>query len=313
MSDALAAHRHEDAEGSGARRGGEEASGRGAVVLKLLAPQAAISLQTLHAETEALDNERSDREAQTELAHANRVTTMGQLAASIAHEVNQPIAAAMTNAEAALLWLGARPPALEEVRQALTRIVRDTNRAGNVIGRLRDFIKKAPPRQDCVDIQQAIREVIELTRSETLNNGVLVQTSLADGLPPVKGDRVQLQQVLLNLIVNAVQAMGTMEDGQRDLLISTTQIALNSVLVTVKDSGPGLDPTKLAHVFDPFYTTKPGGLGMGLSICRSIIEAHGGRLWASANVPRGAVFQFTLRSERDEAVGGESADQMPVG
>jgi C4-dicarboxylate-specific signal transduction histidine kinase len=192
MSTVLAARQQQDTVGSGARRGGEEASSRPA---------------------ELLENKRRYRETQTELAHANRVATMGQLTASIAHEVNQPIAAALTNAEAALRWLGARPPDLEEVRHALARIVRDTNRAGDVIGRVRQLINKAPPRKGSVDIQQAIHEVIELTRSEALNNGVLVQTNLADGLPLIKGDRVQLQQVLLNLFVNAIQAMARWRMG----------------------------------------------------------------------------------------------------
>jgi C4-dicarboxylate-specific signal transduction histidine kinase len=246
------------------------------------------------AEAEARESERRYREIQMELTHANRVATMGQLTASIAHEVNQPIAATVTNAEAALRFLGGRPPDLEEVRQALDCIVKDGNRAGNVIGRIRDLIKKAPPRKDRLAINEAIREVIELTRGEAVKNGVSVQSELAEGLPPIQGDRVQLQQVVLNLIVNAVQALGAVGEGTRELLITTGQAEPNGVLVAVKDSGPGLAPASLERVFDPFYTTKPGGLGMGLSICRSIIEAHGGRLRASANLPRGASFQFTL-------------------
>jgi len=254
------------------------------------------------AEAEVREGERRYGEMQMKLAHANRVATMGQLTASIAHEVNQPIAGAVTNAQVALRWLARQPPNLEEVRQTLARVVRDANRASDVIGRIRELIKKAPPRKDAVDINEAVHDVIELTRSEARNNIVLVQSDLTDGLPLIEGDRVQLQQVMLNLMVNAMQAMGTVAAGARDLLISTAQAEPSSVLVTVKDTGPGLDPERLDHVFDPFYTTKSGGLGMGLSICRSIIEAHGGRLWVTANLPRGAVFHFTVPAHPAGAV-----------
>jgi C4-dicarboxylate-specific signal transduction histidine kinase len=229
-----------------------------------------------------------------EVAHANRVATMGQLTASIAHEVNQPIAAAVTNAEAALLWLRARRPDLEEARQAIGRIVKDANRAGDVIGRVRELIKKAPPRHDQVDINEAIREVIEITGGEAVKNGASVQTALGEGLPLVEGDRVQLQQVVLNLVVNGVQAMCAVAEGQRELFITSARAEPDGVLVTVKDSGPGLPAESLERLFTPFYTTKPGGLGMGLSICRSIIEAHGGRIGATAKSPPGAIFQFTV-------------------
>jgi C4-dicarboxylate-specific signal transduction histidine kinase len=238
---------------------------------------------------------------QTEVAHANRVATMGQLTASIAHEVNQPIAAAVTNAQAALRWLAARPPDLEEVRQALGDIVKDVNRAGDVIGRIRDLVKKAPPRKERVDINEVIREVIEVTHGEAVKNGASVETALGEGLPLIEGDRVQLQQVVLNLIVNAVQAMGTVAEGPRELFITTARAEPDGVLVAVKDSGPGLAPASLERLFDPFYTTKPEGLGMGLSICRSIIEAHGGRLWVTANQPRGAIFSFTAPAHADGA------------
>jgi C4-dicarboxylate-specific signal transduction histidine kinase len=223
---------------------------------------------------------------------ANRVTTMGQLTASIPHEVNQPIAAMVTNAQAALRWLDRQSPDLEEVRQSLASIVKDGNRARDVIGRIRALIKKAPPRKDRLEINGAIREVLDLTRGDAVKNGVSVQTKLAAGLPLIQGDRVHLQQVILNLIINAVEAMSGVT-GPRELLISTSK-AEPGVLVAVRDSGPGLAPATLGHVFDAFYTTKPSGLGLGLSICRSIIEAHGGRLWASANIPRGAIFQFTV-------------------
>jgi PAS domain S-box-containing protein len=244
------------------------------------------------AEAEARKSEQRYREVQMELAHANRVATMGQLTASIAHEVNQPITGTVTSAQAALRWLDRRPPDLEEVRQALARIVKDADRAADVIGRIRDLIRKAPPREDRLQINEAIREVIELTHGEAVKYGVTVRTELADGLPLFRGDRVELQQVILNLIVNAVDAMSGISE-QRELLIST-EAASDGVLVAVRDSGPGFAPGALEHLFDTFYTTKPSGLGLGLSISRSIIEAYGGRLWASGNVPRGAMFQFTL-------------------
>jgi len=234
------------------------------------------------------------REAQMQLAHVNRVTTMGQLAASIAHEVNQPLAAAVINAHAALRWLGAQPPDLEEGREALGYIIKDGRRASEVIDRIRALIKKAPARNDPLDINEIVLEVIALTRSEVLSNGVSLQSQLANGLPLVRGDRIQLQQVILNLVVNAVEAMSSTGEGARELLISTGKDASDAVLVAVRDSGPGLDPEGMGRLFDAFYTTKPGGMGMGLSICCSIIEGHGGRIWASANVPQGAVFQFTL-------------------
>ena len=206
----------------------------------------------------------------------------------------QPIAATVTNADAALRWLGAQPPDLEEARQALGRIVKDGNRASEVIGRIRALIKKAPPRKDALEINEAILEVIALTRGEVVKNGVSVQTQLAEGLPLIQGDRVQLQQVILNLIINAVEAMSGVSEGSRELLIGTGKDASGGVLVAVQDSGPGLNPESFDRLFDAFYTTKPGGMGMGLSICRSIVEAHGGRIWATANDDRGATFQFTL-------------------
>jgi C4-dicarboxylate-specific signal transduction histidine kinase len=237
--------------------------------------------------------------AQAELAHVNRVATMGQLTASIAHEVNQPIAATVSNAQAGLRWLDRQPPDLDEVRQALACIAEDGKRAGEVIAGIRELMKKAPSRKDRVEINGAIREVIELTRSEAVKNGVSVQTELADGLPLTQGDRVQLQQVMLNLIVNAVEATSGVSEGSRELLISTRKAEPGGVRVAVRDTGPGLTPAALEHLFEPFHTSKPNGLGLGLSICRSIIEAHGGQLWASANVPRGAVFQFTLPQHPD--------------
>jgi PAS domain S-box-containing protein len=236
---------------------------------------------------------RAEEERQA-LAHANRITTIGQMTASIAHEVNQPIGAVVTNAQAALRWLNMQPPDWEEVRQALDRIVKAGGRAGDVISRMRALVRKAPPRKDQLDINDTIREVIALTGSELRGTGTTLQTRLAEGLPLVPGDRIQLQQVMLNLILNAVEAMSGSDEGSRELLISSEEGGANGVRIAVRDWGPGLKPESLDRLFDAFYTTKPDGMGMGLSICRSIVEAHGGRLWATPNVPQGAVFQFTL-------------------
>jgi C4-dicarboxylate-specific signal transduction histidine kinase len=252
--------------------------------------------------TERKRAEEALRVVQMELAHANRVATMGQLTASIAHEVKQPIAATVGNAEAAIRWLGHRPPDLDEVRDALSRIVKEGRRASEVIGRIRALLEKAPPLTDRLDINEAIREVIELTRGETVKNDVTVRTDLPDGLPRIHGDRVQLQQVLLNLIINAVEAITEVSEGARELLIRTGEVEAGYVLVEVRDSGPGLDPKHVERLFETFYTTKASGMGMGLTICRSIIEAHRGRLWASTNEPRGAVFHFTVPVGRDEVV-----------
>jgi PAS domain S-box-containing protein len=242
-------------------------------------------------EAEARENEQRYRKAELELAHANRVATMGQLTSSIAHEVNQPITAAVTYALAARRWLSADPPNFREVDEALSLIVKEGNRAGEVVGRIRALIKKVPALADTVAINDTILEVLALTRTQAANNGVSVRTQLAAGLPPVQGDRVQLQQVLLNLIMNAIEAMHDIGEQERELLISTRNEP-DGVSVEVRDSGPGFAPADLERVFEAFYTTKPGGLGLGLSICRSIIEAHNGRLWASPNVPRGAIFGF---------------------
>ena len=230
---------------------------------------------------------------QSDFAHMNRVSMMGELAASLSHEITQPIASARNNARAAQNFLDMRPPDLGEVREALGCVVGDTDRAGDIVNQIRDHMKKAPPRKGQFDLNEAINEVIVLGRSAVIKNGVSVQTRLSEGLFPVHGDRVQLQQVILNLILNAVEAMGSTEAGARELLISTEQDH-TGVLVAVRDSGPGLDPSHLERVFDAFYTTKSSGMGMGLSISRSIIDAHGGRLWAEANEPRGTIFQFTL-------------------
>ncbi|WP_284273913.1 trifunctional serine/threonine-protein kinase/ATP-binding protein/sensor histidine kinase [Bradyrhizobium iriomotense] len=246
------------------------------------------------AEGAVRESEQRYREAQMELAHANRVAMMGQLTASIAHEINQPIGAAITYANAGLSWLRAQPPNWEEVQQALEFIMESGVRAGEVIDRIRALVKKAPPRKDRVDINEAILEVLALVGAEVAKNAVSVKTQLAEGLPPVWGDRVQLQQVMLNLFMNAIEAMSGMDEGSRELLISTEKTHSDAVLVAVRDSGPGFPPESAEQIFESFYTTKPGGLGMGLSICRSIIESHEGRLQATASLPHGAEFQFTL-------------------
>jgi PAS domain S-box-containing protein len=243
------------------------------------------------AEAEARDSERRYREVQAELTHASRVATMGQLMTSIAHETKQPIAAAVGNAQAGLNWLNARPPELEEVRQALRAIVRDGKRAVDVIDRIRALIKKAPAQKEDLAINEVVLEVIALTRAEILQNGVSVRTRLGEGLPAIRADKVQLQQVIVNLIINAVEAMHDVHKDDRELLISTRNHP-DGVCVEVRDSGPGFAPGDIERVFDAFYTTKSAGLGLGLSICRSIIEAHNGRLWASPNLPRGAIFGF---------------------
>jgi PAS domain S-box-containing protein len=246
------------------------------------------------AEEAVRESEQRYRQAQAELAHANRVAIIGQLTGSIAHEVNQPITATVIGAQAALQWLDRQPPDLDEVRESLTQIVNDGTRAGEVVRRIREHIRKSPPRRELLEISTLIREVVEFARSETKERLVSVKAELADGLPLVLVDRVQVQQVILNLVINAIEAMSGVSEGARELLISTGSAESGDVLVTVRDTGPGLLPAVYERIFEAFYTTKPAGLGMGLSICRSIIDAHGGRLWASANGPQGAVLQFTL-------------------
>jgi PAS domain S-box-containing protein len=239
------------------------------------------------------------RQLEADLAHVNRLSTMGELTASLAHEILHPIATARNNARAGMRFLDLRPPDLNEVREALGLVVRDADRAKDIVGRIRDHIKKAPPRNDHFDLNEAINEVIGMVQSSIDRNRVSVRTRFKDGLVPVRGDRVQLQQVVLNLILNAVEAMSSVEKGTRKLSIGTEEEQMGGVRVVVSDSGPGIDPTHLERIFNPFYTTKTSGIGMGLSICRSIIEAHEGRLWADDNQPSGAVFQFTLPAAQE--------------
>jgi len=247
--------------------------------------------------TERKQAEASLREARAELTHVTRIMTLGEMTASIAHEINQPLAAVANNAGACLRWLAGQPPNLEEARQSVELIIGDARRAGEIIRRIRALAKKSPPRKDWLNINEIITEVITLAHGEIERNHVSLQTQLSSDVPLILGDRIQLEQVILNLIINAVEAMGGTNDGPRELLIGSRKSESKGVTVSVEDSGPGLNPESLGHLFTAFYTTKPKGMGMGLAISRSIIEAHGGRLWATANDERGATFQFTLPTD----------------
>ena len=255
--------------------------------------------------TDIDDQKRAEealRQAAAELAHANRVTTMGELSASIAHEINQPVGATLMNAGTAMRWLGRQPPNLEEATRSIDRIINDSKRAVDIVSRIRDFAKKEAAQSGDLEINEAILEIMTLARAAVSGHGVLVKMRLSDGLPHILGDRIQLQQVILNLIMNAVEAMSEVSEGSRELLISTSEAESGRVLIAVSDSGPGLPQANLDRLFEAFYTTKASGLGMGLSICRSIIQNHGGRLWATPNEPRGAVFCMLL------PIGGKSPE-----
>jgi PAS domain S-box-containing protein len=232
-----------------------------------------------------------------ELAHVTRVTTVGELTAAIAHEVNQPLTGLVTSGNACLHWLSGETPNLPAARRAVERMINDGTRAGEVISRIRAMVRKSPPRTDRLNINSTLMEVIALVRGEVERNGISLRTELSNDLPLVVGDRIQLQQVILNLIVNAIEAMSGVVPSQRELLVASAKNGPNSTLVTVRDSGTGLNETSLDRLFDAFYTTKASGMGMGLAISRTIIEAHGGRLWATPNVPQGAIFQFSLPTE----------------
>jgi len=242
------------------------------------------------------------RDAQMQLAHANRVATVGELTASIAHEVNQPIGALVTNAHAALRMLSAEPPDLNQAHEALGDIIKDGRRVSDVIDRIRALVKKTPAQTDLLDINETIMQTIALIRGEILRNGVSLETQLTKDLPSIRGDRVQLQQVIMNLVMNALESMGTVDEGTRELQIVTGKDRDNQIFVTVGDSGPKLTSESLDRFFEAFYSTKSHGMGIGLSICRSIIEAHGGRIWAAANVPRGATLHITLPTSRNRAL-----------
>ncbi|HET6315596.1 MAG TPA: ATP-binding protein, partial [Chloroflexota bacterium] len=247
--------------------------------------------------TERKRAEEALRQAQAELAHVARLTTLGELTASIAHEINQPLGAVVNNASACVRWLAAQN--LAEARQSAARVVADGHRAAEIIGRIRNLAKKAPLQKDWLDLNATIRDVLALARSEVQRHGVVLETHLAADVPLILGDRIQVQQVLLNLLLNAIEAMSGVGAGPRALWVSSELVAATEVVIAVRDSGPGLDPQSLDRLFDAFYTTKPHGLGLGLAISRRIIEAHGGRLWATANTPHGAVLQFTLPMGRE--------------
>jgi PAS domain S-box-containing protein len=251
-------------------------------------------LETNNDITAARRAEEELRQAQSNLAHVNRVSTLGEMTASIAHEVSQPIAAMVASAGAGQRWLTAGN--IEEVQQSLARISKDGHRASEVISRIRALSMKRPPRKEQVDINDAIREVLALVRDQAERNHTELRTELSPDLPPINVDRIQIQQVLLNLIVNAVEAMATNDETDREVLVCSRGNGSGGVEVVVQDTGPGLVAAQMAQVFDAFYTTKSNGIGMGLSICRSIIEAHDGSLGVTHNEPRGAVFQFSLPS-----------------
>jgi C4-dicarboxylate-specific signal transduction histidine kinase len=226
---------------------------------------------------------------------------MGEFAATLSHEILHPIATARNNAWSGMRFLEMSPPNLDKAKAALGCVVRDADRAKDIVGRMRDQIKNAPPRKERFDLNEAIDEVIVIVRSTIDKNRIVVRTHLTNGRVAVRGDRVQLQQVLANLILNAVEAMSSVEGRARELSIRTEQSQSGDIFVAVHDSGSGIDPGNLERVFEPFYTTKTSGIGMGLSICQTIINHHGGRLWASANEPRGAVFQFTLPAAQNDS------------
>jgi PAS domain S-box-containing protein len=244
--------------------------------------------------TERKRAEEALRQTQAELAHVTRVMTMGALTASIAHEVNQPLAAVVTNGNACLRWLAREVPDLEEARAAVERIIRDGHRVSEVIRRMRALAQRTDPQTAWLDLNDVIHEVIALVHGEVRQQRGVLRTELSAALPPVLGDRVQLQQVILNLVINGIEAMAAVTDRPREVHIRSHRHEANNVLVAVRDVGIGLDPQQMVRLFDAFFTTKPGGMGMGLSISRTIIEAHGGRLWATANDGHGATFQFTL-------------------
>jgi PAS domain S-box-containing protein len=243
------------------------------------------------------DQKRAEHALQTahaELTHVTRVTTLGEMSASIAHEVNQPLTAIATNAEASLRWLSRDVPDIEEARASIGQVVKDAHRAGEVIRRIRDFSKKADPQMTQLDINGVVEEAVTLVQHEALRHGVAIRLELASGLPPVRGDRIQLQQVIVNLAINGMEAMTSVQDRERVLIIRTQRHQSSRVLVAVEDAGIGIEPENVNRVFSAFHTTKPDGLGMGLSICRSIIEAHGGQLWTSPNAGPGMMFQFMI-------------------
>lgn len=258
-------------------------------------------LETNNDITERKRAEEALQKVQTELAHATRVMTLGELTASIAHEVNQPLAAIVTNGNASLRWLGGAQPNFVEARQAVERIIKDGYRASEVIQRVRNLVKKAPPRNFPVELNELIREVLALAQSQAKRNLVFLKQELANDLPLVLGDRVQLQQVILNLVINGIEAIAKSRDGERVLTVRSSRDESDNLTVAVRDTGGGIEPENVERLFDAFFTTKQDGMGMGLAISRTIIESHGGRLWATSNSPKGAVFQFQLPPASERA------------
>lgn len=251
------------------------------------------------------------RKTQSDLARVNRITTLGELTAALAHEVNQPIASAVTNAQASLRWLAGQPPNLDEARAAVKRIVGDGTRAANIVSRIRLLFSKGTTHRESVDANAVIRDTIDLLQGEATRNGVLLRTDLAAKLPPVRGDRVQLQQVVMNLMVNAIDAMDGV-DGNRELSVRSQQGQDGQVSISVLDTGVGIPAEKANQIFEAFFTTKPQGVGMGLAVCRSIVQSHGGRLWAAPNSPRGAAFFLTLPADQADGARVPSEVSVPV-
>jgi C4-dicarboxylate-specific signal transduction histidine kinase len=284
---------------SAAQRSATESLRRARDDLKETVQEVQRTNEALQAESrERKRAEEASRQAQADLAHVSRVTTMGELTASLAHEVNQPIGAAVTNANTCIRWLARDTPNVEEARAAALRSAKDGMRAAEIVSRIRLLFKKGTPQRELVDVNEVIREMIVLLRSEATRYNISVRTELVAELPPVLGDRVQLQQVLMNLMLNGIDAMKDV-DGTRELAIKSEQAENKEVVVSVTDSGVGLPPQQADQIFQAFFTTKPHGTGMGLRISRSIVESHGGRVWAAGNSPRGASFYFTLPAKAE--------------
>jgi len=289
---------------------------RAAESLRLARDDLKGTVQELERSNEALQAESAERiraegalrNAQADLARVSRLTTMGEFAASIAHEVNQPLMAVVTNADTCSRWLAKHPPDLDEARQAAERTGRAGHRAADIIRTIRALARKSSTEMTRFDVNPAIADFLTLTRGELQRYGVSLETQLSAGLEPVLGDRGQIEQVILNLILNGSEAMTADMHRSRVLRVSSRMAEPGNILIAVADTGTGLDPTKVDYIFDAFFTTKPEGMGMGLSICRSIVEAHGGRLWASSNSPRGSIFRFTMpiAAQRDPANGVSS-------
>jgi C4-dicarboxylate-specific signal transduction histidine kinase len=284
---------------SAAQRSANESLRRTRDDLKGTLQEVQRTYEALQAESrERKHAEEAVRQARADLAYVSRVTTMGELTASLAHEVNQPIGAAVTNANTCLRWLAGDTPNLEEARAAAMRVVNDGRRAAEIISRVRLLFKKGTPERGLLEVNEVIREMVVLLRSEATRYSISVRTELAADLPQVMGDRVQLQQVLMNLMINGIDAMKD-ADGTRELAIKSERVENEQLLVSVSDTGVGLPPQQADQIFNAFFTTKLNGTGMGLRISRSIVESHGGRLWAADNSQRGAIFHLTLLTKAE--------------